>query len=68
LASNSSDVRRATVDEVVLRVVHHVLDLFAVRPLVAVTWIDCSRPVSRSFARTETIPSALISNVTSIST
>ncbi len=35
---------------------------------MAVTVIDCSLPVSRSFAWTDTMPSALISNVTSTST
>src|SRR3990170_4344454 len=40
----------------------------SVRPLVAVTVIDCSRLVSRSLALTDTMPSAEMWKVTSIST
>ena len=40
----------------------------SVRPEVAVTVMDCCCPVSTSRAETPTMPSALISKVTSIST
>ncbi len=40
----------------------------SVRPPEAVTVIDCCWPVSLSFAETETMPSELMSKVTSIST
>ena len=40
----------------------------SVRPEVAVTVIDCCRPVSTSLAETPTMPSALMSKVTSMPT